>query len=314
MRAPLGRKPHLVDIGGLDVGRGPQMHRPGEPVDDNVVARLTHRNYIFGLPDCHQPHRARHDGHMRRRRAILEHHGPQFGAVIFEQFGRAHIARHQNGVVGHFLAGHRAVGCQNAQQPVCQIVEIVQTLANIGIGLAQHARAGVVLHTLNRSFRREARIDRLLEPAHPAPIMGKHAIGLEDVAVIGRDLHIARIEQFVDRNAHCLERSFQPRLFGVRVVGNEIGDHDARVVQHHLPQSDAFGKPHALEHTRAAQIDIGARFDQCVEIGRRDHLGQNGGRGQKCFGFVLAIDPALRILNDQHAQRLPRPQHGHAKE
>ncbi len=48
-----------------------------------------------------------------------------------------------------------------------------------------------------------------------------------------------------------LERLIEARQFLVGVFGNEIGDHDARIVQHHLPKRDAVGEADALEGARA---------------------------------------------------------------
>ena len=62
----------------------------------------------------------------------------------------------------------------------------------------------------------------------------------------------------------------QPLQLGLGVLGDEIGDDDARVVQHHLAQRHAVGKAGAVEGARPAQVDVLARLDQRVEIrGRR---------------------------------------------
>ena len=57
--------------------------------------------------------------------------------------------------IGRARVRARAAG-ENAQQPVGQLVEIVQPLAPVGIGLAQHARARVVLHPLDGGLGRHA--------------------------------------------------------------------------------------------------------------------------------------------------------------
>ena len=58
---------------------------------------------------------------------------------------------------GRLLARRRVVLAEQlAHQPVGEIVEIVQALAQIGIGRAQHARAGVRLHALDRGLGGEA--------------------------------------------------------------------------------------------------------------------------------------------------------------
>ena len=90
---------------------------------------------------------------------------------------------------------------EDAQQPVGQIVEVALALAPIGIVLAQHARARAVLHALDRGFRRQAALDRLAQPPHPALVVGEHAVGLEHVAVLAGAGQVLVIEHLVERSA-----------------------------------------------------------------------------------------------------------------
>ena len=88
-------------------------------------------------PTAGDAERARHDGDMAGRAAFLEHQAAQLRAVVVEQRRRPHRARDEDGVVA---AAARARGAwswpdQLAQQPVGEIVEVVQPLAQIGIGL-----------------------------------------------------------------------------------------------------------------------------------------------------------------------------------
>ena len=152
------------------------------------------------------------------------------------------------------------------------------------------------------------------EPVHPAAVIGEHLVGFENVAMFGARRHVAMAQHVVDRQPHRRQRIFEPLDLLVGILGDEVGHHDARVVQHHLAQRDAVGKAHAVERARPPEVDILPRLDQRVEIGGRDHLGENRRRGQHRLGFVLAIDPVLAVLHDQHAQRLPGPQHRHAEE
>ena len=92
---------------------------------------------------------------MRRRAALFEHDAAQPRAVVFEQFRRPHVAGDEDGVLGQFLCARRTtVAGQDPQQPVGEIVEIVQPVADIGVGRAQHAGAGIVLHPLRPPPRR----------------------------------------------------------------------------------------------------------------------------------------------------------------
>ena len=108
---------------------------------------------------------------------------------------------------GRLLARRRVIPAEQlAHQPVGEIVEVVQALAQIGIGRAQHARAGVGLHALDRGFGGEAGRHRLVEPVHPAAVVGEHAVGFEHVAVLAAVGDLAALEQDVEVGAHGLDR------------------------------------------------------------------------------------------------------------
>ena len=315
VRTPFGADPDLVDVVLLEVGGGPQEHSAGRAIDDDVVAVLADRDDIFGLPHRHQPERARNDRHMRGGAALFEDDGAEPRAVVFEQFGRSHVARHQNGVLWQFArrAG-RTVAGQHPQQAVGQIVEIVQPVADIGIGRAQHAGARVVLHPLDGGFGSETVGDRLVQPVDPAAIVGEHPVGFEDVAVLAARLHVAVAQHVVDREPHGGQRVLEMLDLEIGVFGDEIGDDDARVVQHHLAQRNAFGEAGAVEGAWTAQVDVLAGLDQRVELGRRDHFGEDGRRGQHRLDFVFAVDARVAVLDDEDAQRLAGAQDRHAEE
>ena len=76
-------------------------------------------------------------------------------AVELQQFGRAQVARDQHGLLRQRRLPPRAPG-EMAQQPVGQIVEIGQPLAQIGIEHLGHAGPGVVLHLQHRALGGEA--------------------------------------------------------------------------------------------------------------------------------------------------------------
>ncbi len=99
---------------------------------------------------------------------------------------------------------------QHAQQPVGEIVEIAHPLAQIGVGHVHHARAHVALHLLDRRFGGQAVAHRLLQPAHPALVVGEHAVGLEHRAVFALESDVAARQHVVDRQAQRPERGLQP--------------------------------------------------------------------------------------------------------
>ena len=128
----------------------------------------------------------------------------------------------------------RPISC--AQQPVGEVVEIVQPLAQIGIGHAQHAGARVALHLLDRRLGREAVADRLLQPAHPAAVVGEHAVGFEHLAMLALEGDVAALQHVVDREAQRAERVVEPPHSCLGVLVDQIGDDDARLVQHDMAE------------------------------------------------------------------------------
>ena len=109
------------------------------------------------------------------------------GAIIVEQSRRPHGARDDDGIIRHLrLIGDEAPAGQLMEQPVGEIVEIVQPLAEIGIGLALQASARVVLHPLDGGFGGKAGHDRLAQAAHPAAVIGEHAEGFENFTMLAR--------------------------------------------------------------------------------------------------------------------------------
>ena len=237
------------------------MHFAGRAVDDDGVARIDDAGRVGDFADRGNAERARHDGDMRGRAAFLEHQAAQFLAVVVEQRRRTHHARHQHGVVRQVFARRRLIVTEQlAQQPVREVFQIVQPLAQIGIGLAQHARAGVGLHALDRGFRGQAGQQRFFELVHPAAVVGEHAIGFEHVAVFAAVGDVAALEHDVEVGAQGFERAFEPRALLRQIVGDDIGDDDARLVQHDVAERDAVVERGALEMQRAADRGFRARL------------------------------------------------------
>ena len=235
-------------------GVGPHVHVAGRAVDDDGVARIGEAGGVGDLADRRDAERARHDRDVRGRAAFLQHQAAQPLAVVVEQRRRAHGAGDQDGVLRQLFARRRVVlADQLAHQAVGEVVEVVQALAQIGVGRAQHARAGVGLHALDRGLGGEAGHHRLVQPVRPAAVVGEHAVGFEHVAVLAAVGDVAAFEQHVEVGAQGLDRGFEALQFLRHVVGDEIGDDDARLVQHHMAERDAVVERRAGEVQRAAR-------------------------------------------------------------
>ncbi len=66
----------------------------------------------------------------------------------------------------------------------------------------------------------------------PAAIGGEHAVGLEHVAMLAAVGDVARRQQIVDRRLHFGDRLAQPLELDIGILGDDLVDDDARLVQH----------------------------------------------------------------------------------
>ena len=164
---------------------GRRCTSPVSPSTMIGVARLGQRHDVVELADGGDAERARHDRDVAGRPDLLQHQPAQPLAVVVEQLRRPHVARDDDGVLRQIRGeGPVRAAHQLAQQPVGEVVEIVQPVAQERIGLPRHLRARVVLHALDRRLGREAVADRLLQPPRPAAILGEHLVGFENLAVL----------------------------------------------------------------------------------------------------------------------------------
>ena len=190
--------------------------------------------------------RPRDDGDVAGRSALLQDEAAHALAVVVEELGGTHGAGDDDRVARQVLPPRpvRLVH-EDAEQPVGEVVEIVQPLAQQRIGLALQAGAGVALHLLDGGLGREPVADRLVHAAHPAAVMGEHAIGLEDVAMLALDADIVARQHVVDEQAQAGDRLVEALGLLLGVLGEKRGDDDARLVQDDVTEADAVAERHA---------------------------------------------------------------------
>ena len=101
---------------------------------------------------------------------------------------------------------------QQAQQPVREIVQIVQPLAPIWVGLTHRPGALIALYLLDGCLRGKAGGDRFMQPLHPALVVGEHAVGFQHFAVLAGARHVAVGQHDVDRLAQLGQRACRDGL------------------------------------------------------------------------------------------------------
>ena len=201
---------------------------------------------------------------------------------------------------------------QAQQQAIGEILQVAQPLADVGIGRLAEPRAHVVEGALHARFAGEARSDRLAHPLDPAAVVGEHAEGLEDLAVLAR-LHVVGLEQTVDVVAHGAQRLLEPRLLDADILGDHALDDDARLVQHGVADRDARRELHTVDAQRqqAQAIDL-LHFIGTDDVSRRDHFRQHHGDGLQRLDLFLVVEAPGAVLHDQHAEHPPRAHDRHA--
>ena len=192
-------------------GEGRTCTSPVAPSTMIGVAGIGDAGGVGDLADRGDAERARDDGDVRVRAAFLQHQPAQALAVVFEQRRRAHRARHDHGVLRQPVARRRVVLAEQlVHQPVRQFVEIVQALAQIGIGRAQHAGAGVGLHALDRGFGGQAGASPLRSGGAASRGHRRTCGRLPARRDARRRRHLAALEHHVEVGAHGLDRGFEP--------------------------------------------------------------------------------------------------------
>ena len=157
-------------------------------------------------------------------------------------------------------------------------------------------------------------LDRLLQPARPAAVLGEHLVGFQDLAVLaGAGLGAAR-QQVVDGEAEARHRRVEPLQLVLDILGDELGDDDARLVQHDVAERDAFGEGGALQVHRAVHVEVGAGDREVLHLAGGEHLGEHHGGGLQRLDLLLGVGAVRAVLHDEHAERAPGAQHRHAEE
>ena len=201
-----------------------------------------------------------------------------------------------------------------AHQPVREIVEIVQAVAQERIGLPQHAGARVGLDAFDGGLRREPGHDGFVQAAQPAAVGGEHAVGLEHVAMLAAGRHVAALEHHVEVRLQRIDRLFEPPGLALDVIGDVVGDDDARLVQHHVAERDPVRKrqPGQVQGTPDGGFEPG--LGERRELARGDHLGQHNRDGLERLLLFLRVGAPRPVLHHQDAQRIAGAQDRDAEE
>ena len=214
----------------------------GRSVDYDGITRFDQSGRIVDLANGRNTKRACDDRNVRRRPAFFQHQTPQSFSVVIKQRRRAHGAGHDDGIFRQLLLGRRVIlAHQHTHQTVGEIVEVVQTVTQIMVGGTQHARAGVGLYALNTGLGGEAGRYRFANLVQPALVVRKHSIRFEHVPMLAAIGDIAMFDQPVEIFAQGGDGGIEPLELMWHVVGDDVGNNHARLVQHDMTKGDTIG-------------------------------------------------------------------------
>ncbi len=98
------------------------------------------------------------------------------------------------------------------------------------------------------------------------------------------------------------------------VLGDEVGDHHARLVQHGVAEAEALVERGADEMLGAADGEVAAGPHERLELAAGDHLREyHRGRLER-LDLFFRIDAPRAVLDNEDAQRLAATQDRHAHE
>ena len=241
---------------------------------------------------------------MRGQRTFFQHHALQAALVVFQQFGRAEVARNQDRILPQALGRRRAqLARDGAQQAVRQILKVVHPVGQQRIVDLPHPHPGALLHALDRCLGGQAAADRVVDPPAPALVISEHLVSREDLLVLAADAELGLTGHPLDLLAHLVEGEVDSRTLGLDILGHGMLDGDARLVEHRHARCQPLDQRLTLYLARPGQCRIEQPLVLVDQVGIGDQFGQHHGHRLQGLDLDLFITARLGMLNAQHAHR-----------
>ena len=161
-----------------------------------------------------------------------------------------------------------------------------------------HTRPGALLHPLDGRLRGQAAVDRLVDPAGPALVIGEHLVGLEHLLVLSTGAELDLSGHLFDLFAHPPESAVDPLPLGFRVLRDELVDSDVRLVEHDLPARQPLDEHQARQDIRIVPPAFGAEGVLPIDqVGPGDQFGHDHGGGLKRLDLHLLVTARIDVLD-----------------
>ncbi len=151
-----------------------------------------------------------------------------------------------------------------------------------------------------------------LQALQPAAVVGEHAVGLEHIAVLAGARQALLAQHLVDGDAQLLDRLVEPLAFVLGVLGQQLGDDDARLVQDGVAQRDAVGDRLAADRRRQRAVHLDGGAGTSHRAGD-EMLGDHHGGGLQDLDVLLGVFLVRAVLDDEHAEDLAGAQDRHGQ-
>ena len=300
--------------GGQHVGAGTQIGLTGLAVDDDEVAFRQPVAQPHDTADTGDLQGTGDDGGMAGGRALLKQEAPQLVAGIFQQIGRTEITGDKDRIVRQVALARSDAG-QDPQQPVRQILEIVQPLLDIGVAGLGEPGAVLVPDAVNGGLGGQAGSDRLFKRAVPAPVVGEHPVGFQHLERQARELALTAVKDGLDMGLEADQCLAQADFLDLLVLGQKILGRDRSLVQDDVAVGEALGEALALEAFGPVRRDLDvAQFVLCQQLAGGHRLGQDHGDGLDVLDFLVIIAPLGAVLDDENTDRAAAAQQGSTEE
>ena len=116
--------------------------------------------------------------------------------------------------------------------------------------------------------------------------------------------HITTINKLIDGCAQISNRFINTLLFFRRVIRNEIGNHNAWLMQHRITQTNPVRQRLTGKRQGARKRNIRSRMSKRFQLTGGNDLGEHHRGGLQRLDFLIRIKTVRAVLNNENAKRI----------